>query len=389
MPASIFSVNPLPGQQHQMTLSSETTGDQRWARHLKRCDNPAFTLEPITGASFGARIKFSDPDLTVAVTALEARPAQLEQALITAGGLLLLPGLTKIASNPELLLRLSRLFGPEVEDYRHTLSTRNLVHPDVPEILVLSNQPPSNRQPPARPDPPLTADGELPVQFPHRKGWHTDQSFRRPPPDVSLFYAVVPSPKGTGQTLYASGTLAYDSLDDDIRQRIESLQGIHALPWTGRSETAVRSGEAPLELLPHQRPQKQPIVRTHPISGHRALYLCEDGQMDWVDGPIDGLSSGPSGDGATLLYELMSHFTQPEFVYAHDWDEGDLLIHDNRNVIHSATWFDTDNQVRHMWRTTVMGNPGPLYDGEPRSWVPPPGVDSTEGLADQTNERGT
>ena len=144
MPASIFSVNPLPGQQHQMTLSSETTGDQRWAQHLKRCDNPAFTLEPITGASFGARIKFSDPDLTVAVTALEARPAQLEQALITAGGLLLLPGLTEIASNPELLLRFSRLFGPEVEDDRHTLSTRNLVHPDVPEILVLSNQPPSN-----------------------------------------------------------------------------------------------------------------------------------------------------------------------------------------------------------------------------------------------------
>mgnify|MGYP003304043353 FL=1 len=166
------------------------------------------------------------------------------------------------------------------------------------------------------------------------------------------------------------------------------LHGIQALPWTGRSETAVRSGEAPVVLLPHQRPQRQPLVRYHPETGEPALFLCEDGQMDWVEGPIADMEPGPDGEGAALLYTLMSHFTERRFVYAHDWDVGDLVIHDNRNVIHSATWFDTENEIRHMWRTTVMGNPGREYQDEAPSWIPAPGVAPTEGLADQTNASG-
>ena len=333
-------------------------------------------------------IEFREPDLEKSLDALEETPDLFLSALIDANGLFVLPELGAITQQPELLLRLSRLFGPEVEDYRHTLSTRNLVHSEVPQILVLANQPPSNRQPPKQPEPPLTEDGELPVQFPHRSGWHTDQSFRRPPPDVSLFYAVTPSPRGTGQTLYASGTAAYQALSDALKTRISNLHGIHALPWTGRSETAVRSGEPPVSLLPHQQPQRQPLVRYHPVTREPALFLCEDGQMDWVEGPIADMEPGPDGEGAALLYTLMSHFTERRFVYTHDWDVGDLVIHDNRNVIHSATWFDTENEIRHMWRTTVMGNPGREYQDEVPSWIPAPGVASTEGLADQTNASG-
>ena len=347
-----------------------------------------FSVRPIPDSCFGAIIEFREPDLEKSLDALEETPDLFLSALIDANGLFVLPGLGAITQQPELLLRLSRLFGPEVEDYRHTLSTRNLVHSEVPQILVLANQPPSNRQPPKQPEPPLTEDGELPVQFPHRSGWHTDQSFRRPPPDVSLFYAVTPSPRGTGQTLYASGTAAYQALSDALKTRISNLHGIHALPWTGRSETAVRSGEPPVMLLPHQRPQRQPLVRYHPVTGEPALFLCEDGQMDWVEGPIADMEPGPDGEGAALLYTLMSHFTERRFVYTHDWDVGDLVIHDNRNLIHSATWFDTENEIRHMWRTTVMGNPGREYQDELPSWIPAPGVASTEGLADQTNASG-
>ena len=345
-------------------------------------------MRPIPDSCFGAMIEFREPDLEKSLDALEETPDLFLSALVGANGLFVLPGLGAITQQPELLLRLSRLFGPEVEDYRHTLSTRNLVHSEVPQILVLANQPPRNRQPPKQPEPPLTEDGELPVQFPHRSGWHTDQSFRRPPPDVSLFYAVTPSPKGTGQTLYASGTAAYQALSDALKTRISNLHGIHALPWTGRSETAVRSGEPPVSLLPHQQPQRQPLVRYHPVTREPALFLCEDGQMDWVEGPIADMEPGPDGEGAALLYTLMSHFTERRFVYTHDWDVGDLVIHDNRNVIHSATWFDTENEIRHMWRTTVMGNPGREYQDEVPSWIPAPGVASTEGLADQTNASG-
>ena len=72
---------------------------------------------------------------------------------------------------------------------------------------MVTNMVPVNRPPPKRPDPPLTADGRLPVQYPHRKGWHTDQSYRRPPPDISLFYAVTPVARERGQTLFANGAL--------------------------------------------------------------------------------------------------------------------------------------------------------------------------------------
>ena len=65
----------------------------------------------------------------------------------------------------------------------------------------------------------------------------------------------------------------------------------------------------------------------------------------------------------------MEHYTQRKFVYIHEWNEGDLIIYDNRTTIHSATWFDSDAHPRVMWRTTVSGNAGPEYAGERKSWI--------------------
>ena len=111
-------------------------------------------------------------------------------------------------------------------------------------------------------------------------------------------------------------------------------------------------------------------MRIHPVTGRKALYLCERGQMDWFDGPFVGMERGPQGDGARLLDELMAHYTRPEFIYIHEWTQGDVLVWDNRCLIHTATWYDAEKEQRMMWRTTVRGNPGPLYAGEARSWVP-------------------
>ena len=118
----------------------------------------------------------------------------------------------------------------------------------------------------------------------------------------------------------------------------------------------------------HQQPQRQPVVRIHPVTGARALYLCEAGQMDWVDGHFAGMEPGPDGDGPALLYALMAHYTKPAFTYAHDWRAGDLIIYDNRSSVHAATWFDAAAHGRVMWRTTVRGNPGDAYAGEAESW---------------------
>ncbi len=94
-----------------------------------------------------------------------------------------------------------------------------------------------------QPDPPLTAAGKLPVQYPHRTGWHTDQSYRRPPPDVSLFYAVTPVARERGQTIFASGHLAYEALPPDLKAKVETLEGLHAQLGSGRGRSDAEAGK--------------------------------------------------------------------------------------------------------------------------------------------------
>ena len=333
-------------------------------------------LAPLSEAFFGAVMRF--PALSgarEAVAALEDAPETLGAAVCEHGGLLLLPEMDDISDEPELLLRLSKLLGPEVEDYRNSyafVNRRNLFdfHDTVPEIIQITNMPPIGTQPSPLPDPPLTEDGRIPVRHPHRTGWHTDQSFRRPPPDYSLFYARQPVPRGQGETLFADSTRAYAELPEAMKTRVDGLEGIHVLPGMGRSAKAVRAGETPKPLAAHQQPQRQPLVRVHPVTGTKSLYLCDGGQMDFVTGPIAGMEPGPDGDGAALLYDLLHHMTERRFTYTHEWTRGDLVIYDNRNLLHSGTWYDADAHIRIMWRTTVRGNADPTYAGETHSWVP-------------------
>jgi taurine dioxygenase len=327
-------------------------------------------IGPLPGARFGGR---ASPRRGVGahavVEAAERDPGALPRLLAASNGLLLLPGMEAMATAPDLLVRLSRVFGPEVENYRETTMAPTMIHDAVPEILLVSNGPPVNRAPPRRPDPPLTEDGGLPTQYPHRRGWHTDQSYRRPPPDISLFLAVTPVPKGQGQTLFANGAAAYDALLPALKARVDHLEGLHVGLSAERSRDEMLAGGTPRALAARERPQRQPVARIHPVTGRRALYLCENRQMDWLEGPFVGLQPGPHGDGAALLDELMTHLTRPEFVCVHEWTVGDLLVWDNRCLAHTATWFDTATQTRLMWRTTVSGNPGPAYAGERKSWL--------------------
>ena len=342
---------------------------------INQTDEIPFAVTPLAGASFGGVVRSPEGSGTHRLVAMaEKHPVALTDVFYASSGLVLLPDMLEISETPELLVRLSRLFGREVENNLDTYTEGNQtlfnIHDTVPEILLVTNLPPICRQPMAMPEPPLTADGQFPTCFPHRRGWHTDQSFRRPPPDISLFYALQPTPKGQGQTMFADGTGAYSTLPVALRKRIENLDGVHALPGTNRSETAVKQGLKPTALLPHQAPQRQPLVRVHPVTGEPSLYLCESGQMDWVSGPIADMETGPDGDGAALLYALMTHVTQPQYTYTHEWQRGDLIIYDNRNLLHAPTWYDAEKYTRIMWRTTVRGNPGPMYAGEQPSWIP-------------------
>lgn len=337
-----------------------------------------YRFTPMASAGFGGVLEFESKDLDSVLDSFERHSQAILARFYAARGLMVVKGMQALRQRPRALVEISRFFGPEVEDYRQTLTSPRFFHDTVDEILVLSNAAPCRHAPPSR----LagTAANGLPVGFPHQVNWHTDQSYRRPPPDITLLLALEIPPPDQGQTLFADCGAAFAALDPARQAMLEGLQGLHAPSWVGRSRAAVENGETPLRLLPHQRPQRQPLVRRHPLSGEKSLYICEEKQMDFVDGPIVGLETGPAGAGAELLRELLTHATRTEFVYVHEWQAGDLLIADNRNLLHCATWYDADAYTRLMWRTTVMGNPGEEYAGEAKTWIPRDGSELMAGM---------
>jgi taurine dioxygenase len=323
------------------------------------------------------------------VAAAEGQRDAVRAAINAGRGLLLIRGLEGIASEPGLLVRLSQLFGT-TEDYREGRDAPAYLSDDHPEIAVISNAPPSSRDIPELPQPELTASGTIPTQYPHRRGWHTDDSFRRPPPDFSLFYAVRPTPRGQGQTLFADMSAAWEALPPELRHEVEhtDLVAAHTNPWISRSRDAVLSGAS--HHAPPARAQAfsadaapsvwQPCVCDHPETGRRALYLSDCCQLDFVDGPISSparaFSRGPGGDGDTMMTALVSHSTQERFVMVHEWERGDLVVYDNRTTMHCATWFDGGRR-REMWRTFVRGNSSNAFGDPARpSWRPGISVDT-------------
>lgn len=328
-----------------------------------------FPVASLAGVPWGASVALGSSQLITFLARAEADSAPLLELFHGVNGLLVLRGCSGIGAAPELLVQASRLFGPEVENYRDTPTAPQFFHPTLDEVLVLSNLPPCRFDPPARPTPELTIDGRLPTAWPQRNGWHADQSYRRPPPDVSLLFGERCPPHGEGQTLYFDGISAFEALAPHVRDDALPLTGLHVARGTGRTGREVLAGAERPALPPNRQPQRQPLVRTHPVSGARTLYLCDEVQMDFVDGPFCELSPGVDGEGAHLLADLLGQCTAPGNVYIHEWDDGDLLVHDNRNMMHTPTWYDAKRHPRTLWRTTVMGSPDPAYAGEARSWL--------------------
>ncbi len=342
----------------------------------------SLTFRPLEAAPFGVLAEIEAGDVDAAVALFLQAADEISGALHAAGGLMVVRGLSALRDAPRALVTISQVFGPDVENYRETLTAERFFHEEVAEVLVLSNMPPCNHPPPPRPEPLLDEEGRFPVQFPQRANWHTDQSYRRPPPDVTLLFGVTVPPADQGQTLFADCTAALEALAPEVRAEIEGLSGLHAPSWIGRRPQDVRGGIAPKPLLAHQLPQRQPLVRVHPVTGKPALYICEEAQMDHLEGPIEGLEPGPDGAGARLVRRLLAHATRREFVYVHGWRQGDLVIGDNRCLLHAASWFDADKHPRLMWRTTVSGHPGAEYAGEAKSWVPEEGYAPMQGMED-------
>ncbi len=185
----------------------------------------------------------------------------------------------------------------------------------------------------------LDADGNPSDRF--AKGanyrWHTDKPYYAVPPAITTLYAVELPPAG-GDTEFANTALAYDALPGDMKRRLEGLR------VTFQWEHGRRPGYYANELSPVDHP----LVRTHPETGREALYLGHH---------ATGIVGLPEAKGAALLNELLAHATQPRFTKAHRWRVGDLVMWDNRCLLHRAVAnYEMTKYRRIMHRNVVRGD---------------------------------
>jgi alpha-ketoglutarate-dependent 2,4-dichlorophenoxyacetate dioxygenase len=171
--------------------------------------------------------------------------------------------------------------------------------------------------------------------------WHSDSSYRAVPAKFSLLSGRIVVDRG-GHTEFADMRAAYDALDDAAKAEVEDLVCEHSLMFSrGMLGFEVTDDERAMF-----RPVRQRLVRTHPVTGRKSLFLSAHA------GSVVGW---PVPEARAFLRELTEHATGPKFVYSHKWRQSDLVVWDNRQTMHRVTRFD-ESLVRDMRRTTVAGD---------------------------------
>lgn len=180
----------------------------------------------------------------------------------------------------------------------------------------------------------ILPDGEM--QF------HSDQSYREFPSQGSMLHAIT-IPSVGGDTLFANCYAAYDTLPDDVKRRLTGLRARHVYDYN--INPTQRGGP---EVAPDVPTWVHPVVRLHPATGRKALYVSR-----LMTSRIEGM---PDADSDALLGMLFDHVEQSQFIYAHAWKKGDVLMWDNRCALHARTDFNPA-ETRLMRRITLKGEP--------------------------------
>lgn len=186
----------------------------------------------------------------------------------------------------------------------------------------------------------LAADDERRLHGRANQLWHTDNTFKHVPARCSLLAAHEIPPSG-GNTEFADMRAAYDALPDDCKREIDSLIAEHSIFYSRERMGFTGFSDGARAELP---PVQQVLVRTHPATGRKALYIASHAShiIGW-----------PVEKGRRLIEELLDFATQPQFVYAHRWQTGDLVIWDNRCTMHRARPYEEMTERRVLHRTTV------------------------------------
>jgi alpha-ketoglutarate-dependent 2,4-dichlorophenoxyacetate dioxygenase len=234
----------------------------------------------------------------------------------------------------DALLAFSECFGPVQVSVQYT--TRQNEHRLQPKISDISNV--------GKDDEIFkVGDARRMNTFVSRR-WHSDQSYQPIPARYSflLNYSV---PAHGGESQFADMRLVYDSLPADLRETIEDLSAEFDILYTRAS---CGFTEFPAEERAALHPSMHRLVKTHPLSGRKTLYLSVHAcrVIGW-----------PLPEGRDLLRELMEFATQPQFIYTHKWTVRDLVMWDNRVLIHRGLRYSPPTDRREMHRATVMDDP--------------------------------
>ena len=193
----------------------------------------------------------------------------------------------------------------------------------------------------------LDPDGELMAADDPRllyrlgqRNWHSDSSFKRVPAKASFLHARVLPPEG-GNTQFASLRAAYDALSGERKRELEDKVAIHHYAYSRRNLNITLTNEEEDRRFP---PVPQAMIRSNPVNGRKALFVGSHASH------IRGI---PEEEGRALLRELLELATREDFTYLHQWKVGDLVMYDNRAVLHRARPYAITVHPRILHRTTV------------------------------------
>ena len=176
-------------------------------------------------------------------------------------------------------------------------------------------------------------------------GWHTDHSNAVRPPKATVLHAVSLPDKG-GDTQYANMAAAYSALPKKMQERIASLMGIHVYQSTHSARKLMTLSGTDQERVPNA--VLHPLVRTHPENSKKAIYINPI--------RIEGILGLDHQEALPLLDDLLAHGTDARFQYRHRWKPGDLVIWDNRCLLHKANGDYDMNQTRYLYRVMLEGD---------------------------------
>lgn len=236
--------------------------------------------------------------------------------------------------DPASHIAFSRRFGPlEIHVQKKFLLAGH------PELLIVSNE---------------FRDGEPIGLVDAGKYWHSDLSYMPEPSMGSLLHSRTLPAEG-GDTLFATQHAAYDALPAAMQARLGPLTAEHSYLARNAAQRAKSTLRPDLTEAEKQTvlPTVHPVVRVHPGTGRKALFVSEGFTTHIVELPED--------ESRDLLAEIHAHQTQDRFVYRHHWIDGDLVMWDNRAVMHLATGCPPD-MARTLYRTTIRG-PVPVGPG--------------------------